>query len=122
VFTIRQTRKDEDEAAWLQAGFDNRMGWSKPPGRFAALQDRQAQGEVSLMLTLNESAYLGHYNVVWRSAYPCFREPDIPETQELMSVPIFVGAASAAHSLTKPSGQLPPVRILPGWALAYMPI
>ena len=87
MFTIRQAK--EDEAPWLQASFDNRMGWSKPPGYFAALLNRQARGEVSLLLALDESAYLGHCNVVWRSAYPGFRERDIPETQDLNVHPDF---------------------------------
>ncbi len=89
MFTIRQAGKDEDGAAWLQASFNAHMGWSKPPGYFAALLGRQARGEVSLLLALNESAYLGHCIVVWRSAYPGFRERGIPETKDLNVRPEF---------------------------------
>ena len=83
MFRIRQAREDEEEGAWLQASFDAQMGWRKPPGYFAGLLERQARGEVSLLLALNESAYLGHCYVVWRSAYPGFRERGIPETKDL---------------------------------------
>ncbi len=59
------------------------MGWTKPPGYFAAALERQAQGHLALLLALEESAYLGHCKVVWRSAYPGFRDRGTPEIQDL---------------------------------------
>ena len=59
------------------------MGWTKPPGYFADLLERQARGEVALLLALAESTYLGHCIVVWRSAYAGFRQRGIPEIQDL---------------------------------------
>ena len=87
MFTIRQA--GNGEADWLQASFDERMGWTKPPGYFATLLERQARDEVTLLLALHESSYLGHCNVVWRSAYAGFRDRSIPETQDLNVRPDF---------------------------------
>lgn len=81
--TIRRARDDEREADWLQAGFDDHMGWTKPPGYFADLLHLQARGDIALLLALDGSTYLGHCKVVWRSDYPGFRERGIPETQDL---------------------------------------
>lgn len=81
MVTIRQSTNSE--AAWLQAGFDAHMGWAKPTGYFADVLGEQAKGETILLVVLAESAYLGHCKVVWRSAYPGFRDSDIPEIQDL---------------------------------------
>ena len=83
MFNIQQAQRDQHEAAWLHASFDKHMGWTKPPGYFASLLERQAQGDVTLLLALAGSSYLGHCCITWRSAYPGFRERDIPETQDL---------------------------------------
>ena len=87
MFTIRQA--ENDQADWLQASFDTYMGWEKPAGYFAALLARQARGELGLLLALSESTYLGHCSLVWRSAYPGFRDRGIPETQDLNVRPDF---------------------------------
>lgn len=83
MFTIRQARNLKNEADWLQASFDAQMGWTKPPGYFAGQLERQARGDIRLLLALDESIYFGHCLVVWRSDYPGFRERDIPEIQDL---------------------------------------
>ncbi len=83
MLTIRKASNDKREAEWLQASFDVYMGWTKPPGYFAALLERQASAEISLLLALEDSTYLGHCHVLWRSDYPGFRERGIPEIQDL---------------------------------------
>ncbi len=62
------------------------MGWTKPPGYFAALLNQQAQAQL-LLIALEDCAYLGHCKVVWRSAYPGFRDAGIPEIQDLNARP-----------------------------------
>lgn len=79
--SIRQATSDE--SVWLQASFDSAMGWNKPPAYFAAALDRQAQGKLVLLIALDETTYLGHCKVVWRSAYSGFRDNDIAEIQDL---------------------------------------
>ncbi len=59
------------------------MGWTKPEGAFAAALERQTQGRLALLVAIEESTYFGHCKVVWRSAYPGFRECGIPEIQDL---------------------------------------
>ena len=81
MFTIRHAARGE--AAWLQASFDAHMGWTKPSGYFGAVLEQQALGAIILLVALAESAYLGHCKVVWRSAYPGFRDLGIPEIQDL---------------------------------------
>lgn len=81
MFTIRQAANDE--ADWLQASFAEHMAWTKPPGYFAAALARQARDELLLLLALDDSAWLGHCAVVWRSDYPGFRDAGIPEIQDL---------------------------------------
>lgn len=81
MFSIRQARRDE--ADWLQASFDESMGWRKAPGYFASVLGAQALGQLELLLALRESIYLGHCQVVWRSGYPGFDERGIPEIQDL---------------------------------------
>ncbi len=59
------------------------MAWAKPPGHFAAALDKQARDELLLLLALDGGAWLGQCAVVWRSAYPGFRDARIPEIQDL---------------------------------------
>lgn len=77
------------EAAWLQDSFDSHMAWAKPAGYFQALLDRQAEGDLLLLLALAGARYAGHCKIVWRSAYPGFRERGIPEIQDLNVPPDF---------------------------------
>ena len=81
MITIRQARPEE--AGWLQTSFDTLMGWTKPPGYFAAVIKQQAAGEVVLALACDGEAYCGHCKVVWRSAYSGFQARNIPEIQDL---------------------------------------
>ena len=71
------------QAAKLQAAFDTHMGWTKPAGYFQDLIDRQAGGDLELLVARENEQYAGHCKVVWRSAYPGFAERDIPEIQDL---------------------------------------
>ncbi len=71
------------EAHWLQTSFDTRMGWAKPAGYFQAVVEQQAAGDLVLLIALLDAGYAGHCKVVWRSAYPGFRERGIPEIQDL---------------------------------------
>lgn len=63
------------------------MGWTKPPDYFATLLDLQTQRQLVLLLALSESIYLGHCQVLWRSAYPGFRDHGIPEIKDLNVCP-----------------------------------
>ena len=81
MYSIREAAVDE--AAGLQSSFDEYMAWAKPPGHFAAALARQARGELLLLLALDDTAWLGHCAVVWRSAYTGFRDAGIPEIQDL---------------------------------------
>ena len=83
--SIRQARRDE--ADWLQCSFASLMGWAKPPGHFAHVLERQARGELVLLIAVADSSYLGHCQVVWRSGYPGFGERGIPEIQDLNARP-----------------------------------
>ena len=74
---------ERDEAPWLQASFDAVMGWKKPSAYFQSVIERGAAGESLLLIALADSKYLGHCKILWRSAYPGFREKDIPEIQDL---------------------------------------
>lgn len=81
MLTIRPAERAEAE--WLARAFDEVMGWTKPAGYFQAVIERQAQGELALLVALEQRQYLGHCKLVWRSDYAGFREAGIPEIQDL---------------------------------------
>ena len=59
------------------------MGLHKPSGYFQGVLQRQATGELILLLALEAGDYLGHCKLVWSPGYPGFREQGIPEIQDL---------------------------------------
>ncbi len=79
--TIRPA--EPGEAAWLKASFSAYMGWSKPERLFHDYLERQAKGELALLVARAGAGYSGHCAVIWRSPYPGFRERNIPEIQDL---------------------------------------
>lgn len=79
--TIRQaTKQDED---WMQAGFDQFMGWTKPAGYFAHACALHEAGAITLFAAADGDAYVGHVKVAWEAGYPYFRENNIPDIQDL---------------------------------------
>ncbi len=75
------------EAAWMQAGFDRHMGWTKPAGHFAECCQLQERGEIVLLVAAEGDAYCGHVKVVWKPDYVYFRDNGIPEIQDLNVLP-----------------------------------
>lgn len=66
--------------------------WDRPdrgPGYFEALRAEQARGHRVVFVGLAEGAAVGHGSLVWRSAYPPFREEAIPEVEDLTVAPPF---------------------------------
>ena len=87
MIEIRQA--GTDDAAWMQAGFDDSMGWKKAAGYFAGCYQLQEQGELVLLVAVDGENYVGHVKVMWQSAYAHFREQGIPEIQDLAVLPAY---------------------------------
>ena len=81
MFNIRPAVSDE--AAWLTAELDAVLGGTKPAGYFQSVMEMQARGELVLLVAVEQSSYLGHCRVAWKSDYPGLREQNIPEIQDL---------------------------------------
>jgi GNAT superfamily N-acetyltransferase len=77
------------DAGWMQNSFDSLMGWKKSPGYFHNCCDRQAEGQLVLLVAADGDHYAGHVKVVWSPNYPYFRDNNIPEIQDLNVLPGF---------------------------------
>ena len=78
-----------EDAGWMQDSFDGLMGWKKPPGYFHNCCDRQAAGQLVLLVAADGDHYAGHVSVVWSPNYPYFRDNNIPEIQDLNVLPAY---------------------------------
>jgi GNAT superfamily N-acetyltransferase len=85
MIEVRQA--DYNDADWMQNSFDRFMGWTKPPGYFHNCCDRQAEGQIVLLVAADGDQYAGHVTVVWSPDYPYFRDNGIPEIQDLAVLP-----------------------------------
>lgn len=87
MVSVRQAAYEN--ADWMQSSFDGLMGWKKPPGYFHNCCDRQAEGQLVLLVAADGDQYAGHVKVVWSPDYPYFRDNGIPEIQDLNVLPTY---------------------------------
>ena len=80
---------EAEEAAWLEAEHGAVLGGTKPAGYFQSVIEMQARGELVLLIAAEQSSYLGHCRVAWKSDYPRLRAQNIPEIQDLNVRPDF---------------------------------
>ena len=84
---VRKARAQDIE--WVEAAFPQ-MGWDKPKGSFKKLLQLQAKDAlVFLVAETPQGEYMGHLKLIWEPEYPNFREPRIPEVQDLNVLPQF---------------------------------
>jgi GNAT superfamily N-acetyltransferase len=85
MIDVRQA--NYEDADWMQNIFDRLMGWTKAPGYFHNCCNRQAEGQLVLLVAADGDQYAGHVKVVWSPNYPYFRDNGIPEIQDLAVLP-----------------------------------
>ena len=99
MITIRWVKSSD--AAWMQSGFDNHMGWTKPENYFAACCQQQTDGAIVLLVACDDDHYIGHVKVVWEPDYLYFRQRNIPEIQDLNVLPDYRRQGIAAKLVDK---------------------
>jgi GNAT superfamily N-acetyltransferase len=83
--TIR--RANASDVPWLQDSFDRLMRWRKPEGYFAECCRQQDEGQIALLIAVDDGNYRGHVKVIWEPDYAYFQRLGIPEIQDLNVLP-----------------------------------
>jgi RimJ/RimL family protein N-acetyltransferase len=79
---------DATLADMCQSEFEQ-IGWTKPPGYFAAQVARQNHDDLVFYVALDDKHYGGHVKLVWKPDYVHFRQAGIPEIQDLNVLPAY---------------------------------
>jgi GNAT superfamily N-acetyltransferase len=67
----------------------NQVGWNKPVSLFAGYVKEIEQGERLVWVAFVHQQFAGYITLKWRSAYPFFKEQNIPEIMDLNVLPSF---------------------------------
>ena len=79
-----------DDTAQIAAAFE-KLGWSqsKPLSQYQRYFQEQLRGVRDVHVAFVEATFAGYLTISWKSAYPPFREHNIPEIVDFNVLPVF---------------------------------
>src|SRR5260370_21198508 len=79
MLTIRRLEAQDTEV--IAAAFQQ-IGWNKTLAQYESYLAQQADGQRAVFVAFMEQRFAGYLTINWHSAYPPFREQNIPEIQD----------------------------------------